>query len=61
MDLSYKDAKNKVMEIFEEKYLTHNLKINKGNISHTAEKCGMDRRTIHGILETFDIIYKNNE
>ncbi len=49
------------MEIFEEKYLTHNLKINKGNISHTAEKCGMDRRTIHGILETFDIIYKNNE
>jgi len=61
LNLSYKDAKKKIIEIFEEKYLTHNLKMNKGNISRTAETCGMDRRTIHRILKNFDIIYKNDK
>ena len=61
IDLSYKDAKNRLMEIFEEKYLTHNLKKNNGNISRTAELCGMDRRTIHRILKDFNIIYKNDK
>ena len=61
IDLSYKDAKNKLMEIFEEKYLTYNLKKNNGNISRTAKICGMNRRTIHRILKNFDIIYKNDK
>jgi len=61
LNLNYKEAKNKIMEIFEEKYLIHNFKKNHGNISRTAQVCGMDRRTIHRILKYFDIIYKNDE
>jgi len=61
LNLKYKEAKNKVIEGFEEKYLLYNLKNNNGNITKTAEKCGMDRRTIHRLLKLFNIIYKNDE
>jgi len=61
LELKYKVAKNKVIEVFEEKYLLYNLKNNDGNITKTAKKCGMDRKTIHRILKLFNIIYKNNE
>jgi len=57
---SYKDAKELLMEKFEIEYLSHHLKLNNGNISKTAESCGIDRRTIHRLINKYNIIYKED-
>jgi two-component system, NtrC family, response regulator HydG len=57
----YKEAKDKIIEKFELEYLTHHLKLNKGNITKTAENCGLDRRTIHRLINKYNIIYKDEE
>jgi DNA-binding NtrC family response regulator len=57
----YKDAKEKILEKFEIEYLTHHLKINKGNITRTAEVCGLDRRSIHRLINKYNIIYQEEE
>lgn len=54
----YKDAKELVLEKFEVEYLTHYLKKNQGNISRTAEECGLDRRSIHRLINKYNIIYQ---
>ncbi|UCH65941.1 MAG: hypothetical protein JSW63_02055, partial [Ignavibacterium sp.] len=59
LNMNYKNAKDNVLEKFEVEYLTHHLKKNNGNISHTAEQCGMDRRTIHRLIKEYNIIYKD--
>jgi DNA-binding NtrC family response regulator len=59
LNMNYKNAKDQVLEKFEVEYLTHHLKKNNGNISHTAELCGMDRRTIHRLIKEYNIIYKD--
>jgi len=58
LDLQYKEAKQNIIEKFEIEYLTHNLSKNEGNISKTASECGIDRRTIHRLLNEYQIIYK---
>jgi two-component system response regulator HydG len=58
LDQSYKDAKEYVLENFEVEYLTHHLKKNKGNISKTAIECGLDRRSIHRIINKYNIVYQ---
>lgn len=58
MDLPYKLAKDKILESFEQEYLTYNLKKHEGNISHTAQECGIDRRSIHRLISKHNIIYK---
>jgi len=60
ISLEYKDAKEKVIEKFELEYLTHHLKINKGNITKTAEMCGLDRRSIHRLINKYNIIYQED-
>lgn len=57
--LNYKDAKDKVIEKFELEYLTYYLKKNNGNISKTAEECGIDRRSIHRLISKYHIIHKD--
>ncbi|MCF6268929.1 MAG: sigma-54 dependent transcriptional regulator [Melioribacteraceae bacterium] len=59
VNLSYKEAKHKILEKFEVEYLTHHLRLNKGNISKTAEACGIDRRTIHRLINESNIIYED--
>ena len=59
LNMNYKNAKEQILEKFEVEYLTHHLKKNNGNISHTAELCGMDRRTIHRLIKEYNIIYKD--
>jgi len=59
LSLSYMDAKESVIDKFEVEYLTHHLKGNSGNISLTAQKCGIDRRTIHRLISKYNIIYKD--
>jgi len=57
---NYKDAKELMIEKFEIEYLTHHLKLNNGNISKTADSCGIDRRTIHRLINKYSIIYKED-
>ena len=57
----YKEAKEKTIEKFEVEYLTHHLKMNKGNITRTAEVCGLDRRSIHRLINKYNIIYRDEE
>jgi DNA-binding NtrC family response regulator len=58
LDLSYKNAKEQIIEKFELEYLSHHLRINEGNISKTAEECGLDRRSIHRLIKKYNIIYQ---
>jgi len=58
INLSYKNAKENLIEKFEVEYLTHHIKLNEGNISRTAEKCGLDRRSIHRLINKYKIIYE---
>ena len=58
LELSYKEAKELVMEQFEMEYLTHHLKKNEGNISKTADECGLDRRSIHRLINKYHIVYQ---
>lgn len=57
--LSYKDAKDKVLEKFDVEYLKYNISRYDGNISKTAEMCGIDRRTIHRMIQKYGIVYKD--
>jgi DNA-binding NtrC family response regulator len=61
LNLNYKNAKDQVLENFEVEYLTYHLKQNEGNISRTAELCGMDRRTIHRLIKVYNIFYKDDK
>jgi transcriptional regulator with PAS, ATPase and Fis domain len=58
LDLQYKDAKDAVTEQFEIEYLTRHLRNNQGNISQTADQCGLDRRTIHRLINKYNIVYQ---
>ena len=57
LSLPYKDAKEMIIEKFELEYLSYYLKKNEGNISRTAEECGLDRRSIHRLINKYNIIY----
>lgn len=61
LTLSYKDARDRILEKFEVEYLTYHLRKNKGNISQTGIQCGIDRRSIHRLINKYNIIYKENE
>lgn len=54
-DLPYKEAKEAVLEDFEREYLTYQLMQHNWNISQTATMCGIDRRTIHRLINKFGI------
>jgi DNA-binding NtrC family response regulator len=59
LHLDYKDAKDLVLENFEIEYLKYHLKMNDGNITKTAQDCGIDRRSIHRLISKYNIIYKD--
>jgi DNA-binding NtrC family response regulator len=59
LQMNYKEARNAVLEKFEIEYLSYHLRKNSGNISKTASECGIDRRSIHRLLNKYNIIYKN--
>lgn len=61
LTLQYKDAKDAITEKFELEFLTYHLKKNKGNISKTADACGLDRRSIHRLINKYNIIYKEED
>ena len=55
--LNYSNAKESIIEKFELEYLTFHLKENNGNISRTAQECGLDRRTLHRLIKKYNIMY----
>jgi len=55
--LNYSDAKESIIEKFELEYLAFHLKENNGNISQTALKCELDRRTLHRLIKKYNIVY----
>ncbi len=57
LDLPYKNAKEYVLEKFEIEYLSHLLKKHRGNISQAAAECGIDRRSIHRLINKYNIIH----
>lgn len=59
LNLKYKEAKEQTIAEFEAEYLSYHLKVNKGNISHTAAACGLDRRSLHRLIAKYNIIYKD--
>jgi DNA-binding NtrC family response regulator len=57
LDLPYKNAKEYVLEKFEIEYLSHMLRKHRGNISQAAAECGIDRRSIHRLINKYNIIH----
>jgi DNA-binding NtrC family response regulator len=55
LDQAYLTAKSEVEEAFEKAYVERNLAKYDWNISLTAEKTGMDRRTAHRLIAKFNI------
>ena len=53
--LTYKEAKELVLNEFERSYLEYQLNKYDWNISRTAEVCDIDRRTIHRLINKFDL------
>lgn len=54
----YREAKDAVIDQFEQEYLTHHLRIFEGNISKMAQSCGLDRRSVHRLIKKYNIIYQ---
>lgn len=54
-NLSYKEAKDRAIEQFEKDYLKYQLEKYQWNISRTAQECGLDRRTIHRLINKFNL------
>ena len=55
IDIPFHEAKEKVIENFEQKYLKSQLDKYDWNISKTADSCGIDRRTIHRLINKYNL------
>lgn len=54
-NLSFHEAKEQILQKFEKKYLKVQLEKHQWNISQTAQACGIDRRTIHRLINKYDL------
>lgn len=59
--LSYKEAKEKIVESFTKKYLENLLLKHKGNITHAAKEAKIERQSLQKIVKRYGIIYKSSE
>lgn len=55
LHLPFKDAKERLVEDFEKRYIADVLKRFKGNISRSAEQIGIDRRSLHRLLAKYHL------
>lgn len=53
--LPYKAAKEKLLYEFNHNYIGAKLSISKGNITHVAKQCRMDRQALQQIMKRFSI------
>ncbi len=54
-DLPFHDAKSEALSIFEQEYLRNLLERHGGNVSQAARQAGIDRKTIHRMLNRYDM------
>lgn len=52
---TYKDAKERVLRLFNHQYIGNLLKLYKGNVTQAAEKCGMKRQALQQIIRRYQI------
>jgi DNA-binding NtrC family response regulator len=52
---SYKEAKERVLSLFNQRYVGHFLKLHKGNVTQAAAKCGMKRQALQQIIRRYHI------
>lgn len=53
--LSYKEAKEKNLQHFNNAYIGHLLSVHNGNITQAAHACGMERQALQQIMRRFNI------
>jgi transcriptional regulator with PAS, ATPase and Fis domain len=56
MNMPYKKAKEKALQQFDLEYIKYRLAENKGNVTQTAVACGIDRRSVHRLINKYNII-----
>jgi len=54
-DLSYREAKSRILERFNREYLSVILSENQGNVTHAARKCGLERQAFQQILRRYGV------
>jgi DNA-binding NtrC family response regulator len=59
-DLPFKEAKQKVLEVFEKEYLEDLVERNNHNLSAAAREAGIDRKHIRNLLKKYGISTKDN-
>jgi DNA-binding NtrC family response regulator len=55
LNLPFKEAKERLIEDFESRYIVDVLKKYQGNISRSAAHSGIDRRSLHRLLAKYEI------
>ncbi len=61
--LTFKEAKQEIVEAFERKYIRSLLKQSAGNIKKSAERAGLSRPAIHNMIKKYDIdvdVFRNS-
>ncbi|MFH1653541.1 MAG: sigma 54-interacting transcriptional regulator [Pseudomonadota bacterium] len=58
-DIPFKDAKAKIVEVFEKEYLTELLKRNDNNISKASREAKIDRKHLRNLLKKYGISSKD--
>lgn len=53
--LPYHEAKHQVLKQFTVSYLHHNLEQAAGNVTHAAQKCGLERQSFQQIMKKFGV------
>ena len=58
-DAPFKEAKQKIVEVFERDYLVDLMKRNNYNLSKAAREAGIDRKHIRNLLKKYGIPSKD--
>jgi DNA-binding NtrC family response regulator len=53
--LTYKEAKAKVLEAFNARYIGQRLSDTGGNVTQAARDCGLERQALQQIMRRYDI------
>jgi DNA-binding NtrC family response regulator len=54
-DLSYREAKKMVLDVFNRQYLSSLLASHQGNVTHAARTCGLERQAFQQLLRRYGI------